>query len=125
MPTACSYLGTESFVDRLRDSFATVLERRGYHLEVGASGLTGPHLYDYRSDAAVVTLRLDDTAGEKWEAQLTVAVDTFTVEVEAIVTEAVTRLLADLSTRLIESVADASCRSSVARELSRMITKLE
>ena len=87
--------------------------------------MSGPHLYEYRSDAKVVTLKVDDTAGENWEAQLTVEVDAFTGEVEAIVTEAVTRLLADLSTRLIESVADESFRSSVAREFSRLIAALE
>ena len=125
MLTACSYLGSESFVDLIRDSFASVLERRGYHLVVGASGLSGPHIYEYRSDAAVVTLKVDDTAGKKWETHITVEVDAITCDVEAIVTEAVTRLLADLSTRLIESVADESCRSSVARELSRMIAMLE
>ncbi|HJO05285.1 MAG TPA: hypothetical protein QGG47_15070 [Acidobacteriota bacterium] len=125
MPTACSYLGRENSVDLIRDSFASVLEHRGYHLEVGASGLSGPHLYQYRRDTAAVTLRVDDTAGEKWEAHITVEVDAFTGEVEAIVTEAVTRLLADLSTRLIESVSDGSCRSSVARELSRVIAALE
>ena len=125
MLTACSYLGSESFVDLIRDSFAAALERRGCRLEVGASGLSGPHLYEYRSDATVVILKVDDTAGEQWEAQLTVEVDAFTGEVEAIVTEAVSRLLADLSIRLIESLADESCRSSVARELSRMIAMLE
>ena len=125
MLTACSYLGRESFVDLIRDSFASALERRGYQLEVGASGLSAPHLYEYRSDATVVTLTVDDAVGAKWEAQLTVEVDAFTGEVKAIVTEAVARLLADLSTRLIKSVADESCRSSVARELSRMIATLE
>ncbi len=124
MLTACSYLGSESFVDLIRDSFASVLERRGYHLEIGASGLVGPHFYEYRDDASFVVLKVDDNAGEKWEAQLTVEVDARTEEVEAIVTEAVTWLLADLSTRLIESVADESCRSSVARELSGVIATL-
>jgi len=123
--TACSYRDNESFVDLIRDSFASVLERRGYHLEVGASGLSGAHIYEYRSDATVVILKVDDTAGENWEAQFTVEVDALTGEVEAIVTEAVTGLLADLSTRLIDSVADGSCRSSVARELSRVIATLE
>lgn len=125
MLTAYSYFGSESLVDLIRDSFASALERRGYQLEVGASGLSGPHLYEYRSDDTVVGLKVEDTAGEKWQAQLTVEVDAFTGEVGTIVAEAVTRLLADLSTRLIESVADGSCRSSVARELSRVIATLE
>jgi hypothetical protein len=125
MLTAYSYLGSESLVDLIRDSFAAVLERRGYHLEVEASGLSGPHIYDYRSDATVVRLKVDDTAGEKWQARLIVEVDAFAIEVKAIVAEAVTGLLADLSTRLIDSVADGSCRSSVARELSRVIATLE
>jgi len=125
MLAAYSYLGSESFVDLIRDSFAAAVERRGYHLEVGASGLSGPHIYDYRSDTTIVRLKVDDTAGDKWQAQLIVEIDAFTVEVQTIVAEAVTGLLADLSTRLIDSVADGSCRSSVARELSRVIATLE
>ena len=125
MQKTYEYLGNEHFVDLIRASFGEALERRGYHLEVGAAGPGGPRVYGYRRDDTVVAVAVDDRAGEKWEAKLLVETEGDKDELDDIVSEAVTRLLADLSTRLIESVLDDSCRSAVARELSRAIATLE
>lgn len=121
METTYEYLGNEHFVDVIREAFANVLEQRGYHMEVGAAGPGGPHVYEFRQDNVVVAVKVDDRAGEKWEAELSVESEGHREELETIVTQVITQLLAELSTRLIESVVDEASRAKLAHELSRVI----
>jgi len=120
-----AYLDNEHFVDIVRQAFADTLARRGYHLEIDASGPGAPHVYEYRTDGAIVSVMVDRGAGEKWEAELTVETEGRQEELEGIVAEAVSGLLARISDRLVRSVLDPQCRSAVVRELSRAVTTLE
>jgi len=125
MDQTYSFLGNENFVDMIRDAFAGVLEHRGYHLEVSGAGPGSPHVYEYRKDDAIVSVKVDDTSGEKWEAELVVETEAPRQELEEIVTGAIGGLLAEVSARLLESVVDQDCRSAVARRLSRTIAAME
>lgn len=125
MQQAYSFLGNEDFVDMIRDAFAQTLEKRGYHLQVIGAGPGSPHIYEYRREQTIVAVKVDDTAGEKWEAELSVETEGPREELEAIVSGSVTGLLAELSTRLLESVVDESCRSAVAKQLGRVLAEME
>ncbi len=125
MQKSYSYIGNEHFVDLIRDVFAAELEASGYHLEVSGSGPGGPHVYEYRRDNRVVALTVDETAGEKWEAELALETEEHDDELAGIVTQALGRMLADVSKRLLESVLDPTCRAAVADELKRVVSTLE
>jgi len=121
MERVYSFLGTEHFVDMVRDAFARSLERRGYHLEVSGAGPGSPHVYEYRSGDQIIAVKVDETAGEKWEAEIVVEGHAPGEEFEAIVVEAVAGLLDEVSRRLLESIIDESCRTAVAQQLSRVL----
>lgn len=120
-----SFVDNEHFVDIIRQAFADTLAGRGYHLVIDASGPGAPHVYEYRTDGAIVSVMIDRAAGEKWEAELIVETEGPEEELEGIVAEAVGGLLARISERLVRSVVDPQCRSAVVRELSRAVTTLE
>ncbi len=119
------YLGNEHFVDLIRTAFGVALERHDYHLEVGLAGPVTPNVYEYRKEGSVYSVSVDERAGEKWEAQLEIETNSPQEELESVVQGAMVRSLADLSTRLIESVVDERCRSHVAGELNKVIAALE
>ncbi len=125
MQQAYSFLGNEDFVDMIRDAFARTMEQRGYHLQVTGAGPGSPHVYEYRREQTIVAVTVDDTAGEKWEAELSVETEGPREELEAIVSGSVAGLLAELSTRLLESVVDESCRSAVAKQLGHVLAEME
>lgn len=120
-----SYVDDEHFVDVVRHAFASTLEGRGYHRVVDASGPGAPHVYEYRTDGAIVSVTVDHTVGEKWEAALTVETEGPAQELQGIVSDAISGLLARISDRLVRSVLDPQCRSAVVRELSRAVSTLE
>ena len=124
MERVYSFLGTEHFVDMVRDTFARNLARRGYHLEVSGAGPGSPHVYEYRSGDRIIAVKVDDTAGEKWEAEIVVEGLAPADEFEAIVVDAVAGLLDEVSRLLLESIVDESCRTAVAQQLSRAIADL-
>jgi hypothetical protein len=68
---------------------------------------------------------VDETVGEKWEAAMTVETEQADEDVSAVVAEAVRKLLADLSTRLIESVTDAPTRARIVDDLSGVLATLK
>jgi len=125
MQRSYAYLGNDNFVGMIRERFARVLEENGFHLEVEASGPGAPHVYEYRRENAVVSLKVDTTAGEKWESEVQVETEVPEADLEPIIVGALTGLLADISRRLLESVADPDCRSKVARELARVVAAME
>jgi hypothetical protein len=119
-----NYVGEEKIVEYLGTYFARALEDAGYHKEVDIEGPGAPHIYEYRRDDIVATIEVDDTVGEKWEAELTVIAKGSPQELDEVVQAAVLSLLADVSKRLIESVVVESTRSAVATELSKIVAAL-
>lgn len=125
MQRTYAFSGNEHLVDMIRDAFAKTLEDEGYHLEVTGAGPGSPHVYEYRRDDAIVSVAVDDTAGEKWEAEISLETEGPKDALEPLIGAAVAGLLAELSTRLLESVVDESCRSAVAQRLRRAIAAAE
>lgn len=120
-----SFLGNRHVVGPLQEAFEKALERHGYHREVEAGGAGAPHVYEYKKDGSVISVSIDDTAGEKWQAALVVETESKHEDVAAVVSESVLKLLADLSTRLIESVSDAATRVKIADELRGVLASLK
>lgn len=125
MEKTYEYIGDDDIVGPLRESFARALERRGYVQEVDVVGPGAPHVYEYLKGDSVISVVVDETAGEKWEARITVETEEADEDVAAVVYEAVLKLLADLSTSLIESISVESTRSKVASELRNVLATLE
>ena len=122
--TTYRFLGDDKIVGYISTYFAQALETAGYHKEVDIEGPGAPHIYEYRRDSQVATIKIDDTVGEKWEAELTVKAQGSPDELDEVVRQAVLTLLADISRRLIESVVVDSTRSAVAKELSEIVAAL-
>jgi hypothetical protein len=120
-----SYFGKTDTVELMREAFQKALERREYDCEVDVVGPIAPHVYAFRKDGNLISVVVDDTVGEKWEASLTVETEQADDDVSAIVAEAVRTLLADLSTLLIESVTDATTRARIVDDLSGVLATLK
>ena len=120
-----SYFGKTDTVELMREAFQTALERREYQCEVDVVGPMAPHVYAFRNEANVISIVVDETVGEKWEAAMTVETEEADEDVSAVVAEAVRKLLADLSTRLIESVTDAPTRARIVDDLSNVLATLK
>jgi hypothetical protein len=120
-----SYFGKTDTVELMREAFQQALERREYDCEVDVVGPMAPHVYAFRKDGNLISVVVDDTVGEKWEASLTVETEQADDDVSAIVAEAVRTLLADLSTLLIESVTDATTRARIVDDLSGVLATLK
>lgn len=122
--TTYDFLGDDKLVGYISTYFAQALEGAGYHKEMDIEGPGAPHIYEYRRDSKVATIKIDDTVGEKWEAELTVKASGTADELDTVVQDAILTLLADISRRLIESVVVESTRSAVAKELSKTVAAL-
>ena len=120
-----SYFGKTDTVELLREAFQAALERREYECEVDVVGPMAPHVYAFRKDGNLISIVVDETVGEKWEAAMTVETEQAGEDVSAVVAEAVRKLLADLSTRLIESVTDAPTRARIVDDLSGVLATLK
>ena len=120
-----SYFGKTDTVELLREAFQAALERREYECEVDVVGPMAPHVYAFRMDGNLISIVVDETVGEKWEAAMTVETEQAGEDVSAVVAEAVRKLLADLSTRLIESVTDAPTRARIVDDLSGVLATLK
>ena len=120
-----SFFGKTDTVDLLREAFQAALERREYECEVDVVGPMAPHIYAFRKNGNLISVVMDDTVGEKWEAAITVETEEADEDVSSIVTEAVRKLLADLSTRLIESVTDAPTRAKIVDDLTGVLATLK
>lgn len=120
-----SYFGKTDTVELMREAFQKALERREYDCEVDVVGPIAPHVYAFRKDGNLISVVVDDTVGEKWEAAITVETEQADEDVSGIVAEAVRTLLADLSTLLIESVTDATTRARIVDDLSGVLATLK
>ncbi len=120
-----SYFGKTDTVELMREAFQAALERREYECEVDVVGPMAPHVYAFRKGVNLISVVVDETVGEKWEAAMTVETEQADEDVSAVVAEAVRKLLADLSTRLIESVTDAPTRARIVDDLSGVLATLK
>jgi len=120
-----SYFGKTDTVELMREAFQEALERREYECEVDVVGPMAPHVYAFRKDGNLISMVVDETIGEKWEAAMTVETEQADEDVSAVVAEAVRKLLADLSTRLIESVTDAPTRARIVDDLTGVLATLK
>ncbi len=120
-----SYFGKTDTVELMREAFQEALERREYECEVDVVGPMAPHVYAFRKGRNLISVVVDETVGEKWEAAMTVETEQADEDVSAVVAEAVRKLLADLSTRLIESVTDAPTRARIVDDLTGVLATLK
>lgn len=120
-----SYLGKTDTVHMLGDAFTTALQQRGYSLEVDVGAHISPRVYEFVKDGSVISMSVDETAGEKWESSITLETEEADEDISAAVAEAVRRLLADVSTRLIESVTDAATKAKIVDDLCGVLASLK
>lgn len=120
-----SYLGKSDAVNMLSEAFQAALEQRGYTLEVDVGAHISPRVHQFVKESTVISMSVDETAGEKWESAITLETEEADEDVSAAVAEAVRRLLADVSTRLIESVTDAATKAKIVDDLCGVLASLK
>jgi len=122
------YLGPEHFTVMLAGHFATALQQNGFEQAVEAGSAVGPHVYEYVSHqdgGPVISLSTDHTQGGPGEMAVTLETEVVDEVVAKVVAEGVLGLLAEASSRLLESVDDAATRAQIVDRLTEVLAGLK